>query len=110
VAGPIQREADHNVRSLLGAIARITLMPIEVSDEFLLPVQAHTLRGFANALCGRNRLRRSKECVVADAVVIEPVSASDSLLTGKRTGNFSIFWAASRIRGPTNPIIPGLLS
>ena len=28
------------------------------------------------------------ECVVADAVAIEPVSAPNSLLTGKLTGNY----------------------
>jgi hypothetical protein len=30
------------------------------------------------------------ECVVADAVDLEPVSRPKSLLTGKRTGNFLI--------------------
>ena len=30
------------------------------------------------------------DCVVADAVAFERVSASNSLLTGKRTGIFSI--------------------
>ena len=29
------------------------------------------------------------ECVVANAVAIEPVSAPNSLLTGKLTGNFA---------------------
>ena len=32
-------------------------------------------------------IRRNRECVVADAVGIEPVSYSNSLLTGKFTGN-----------------------
>jgi hypothetical protein len=32
----------------------------------------------------------AQDCVVADAVLVGLVSASNSLLTGKRTGNFSI--------------------
>src|SRR6478752_3843061 len=33
-------------------------------------------------------IRDSRDCVVADAVAVEPVSILNSLLTGKLTGNF----------------------
>jgi hypothetical protein len=35
------------------------------------------------------------DCVVADAVAVEPVSPPNSLLTGKRAGNFSILSQAA---------------
>jgi hypothetical protein len=38
--------------------------------------------------------------MVADAVAIEPVSASNSLVTGKRTGNFAI---SERFRASADP-------
>src|SRR6185436_10638675 len=48
--------------------------------------------GRANAAFSRkvSGNRDSGNCVVADAVQCEPVSTHNSLLTGKRTGNFSI--------------------
>jgi hypothetical protein len=37
------------------------------------------------------------DCVVADAVLVEPVSNENSLLTGKLTGNFIKFLARGAI-------------
>jgi hypothetical protein len=45
--------------------------------------------------------------LVADAVAIEPVSTSNSLLTGKRTGNFTdsgLRQATDRVLDPQNQL------
>jgi hypothetical protein len=42
----------------------------------------------------------ARECVVADTVRIEPVSTANSLLTGKRTGNFAEFGHPLRFLRP----------
>jgi hypothetical protein len=54
--------------------------------------------GRANAACSRKGsvIRDLGNCVVVDAVHIEPVSTPESLLTGKRTGNFVKFVRAVR--------------
>jgi hypothetical protein len=46
--------------------------------------------GRVNAACSHkvSVIRDSGDCVVADAVLVEPVSNENSLLTGKLTGNF----------------------
>ena len=46
-----------------------------------------------NRLCLRaaGKSPVARECVVADAVTYELVSASNSLVTGKNTGNFAVF-------------------
>jgi hypothetical protein len=43
----------------------------------------------AGFLLARCQLRVSEDWVVADAVICEPVSAANSQLTGKFTGNFA---------------------
>jgi hypothetical protein len=35
--------------------------------------------------------------MVADAVAVEPVSAANSLLTGKFTGKFTQFWLRAEV-------------
>ena len=42
------------------------------------------------------------ECVVVDAVAIEPVSAPNSLLTGKLTGNFADIRPSRRFSRPVS--------
>jgi hypothetical protein len=42
------------------------------------------------------------DCVVADAVSIEPVSNSNSLLTGKNTGNFADSGPALQFQRPVS--------
>jgi hypothetical protein len=55
--------------------------------------------GRVNAACSHkvSVIRDSGDCVVADAVLVEPVSNENSLLTGKLTGNFAFL-------GPQKPI------
>ena len=50
---------------------------------------AHATRQLAGYLTNLRNTRFARECVVADAVRIEPVSTSNSLRTGKLTGNFA---------------------
>jgi hypothetical protein len=54
--------------------------------------------GRANAACFHkvSVTRDSGDCLVADAVLVEPVSNENSLLTGKLTGNFVKFLRAAR--------------
>jgi hypothetical protein len=44
--------------------------------------------------------RFASDCVVVDALQIEPVSTSNSLLTGKLTGNFADSGALQRFWRP----------
>src|SRR6188768_2026667 len=62
---------------------------------------------FAGHLQVSGKSRGSKECVVADAVVIEPVSASQFPANREKNREFCNFEAPSRIRRPASPMISG---
>jgi hypothetical protein len=67
---------------------------------------SHTRNCAENSDCSptTRNIQLVKDCVVVDAGRIEPVSTSNSLLTGKRTGNFAEtglprrFFAPNRLR------------
>ena len=62
----------------------------------------------AGFLAVSGKSRGSKECVVADAVVIEPVSASQFPANREKNREFCNFGATSRIERPASPMISGL--
>src|SRR5437016_3987943 len=66
-------------------------------------------RGNTGATCEYSSIYNLNECVVVDAVTVEPVSLSNSLLTGKRTGNsqnFETFAELSCLETPGSPAVP----
>ena len=59
------------------------------TSQYLNPRKCPQIAGYSS----ETRKRRfASDCVVADAVGIEPISASNSLLTGKITGNIAVSW------------------
>jgi hypothetical protein len=60
--------------------------PFRLSAETPRPQISRPIRGISLAA---RKSPRPRECVVDDAVLIEPVFNPNSLITGKLTGNFS---------------------
>jgi hypothetical protein len=100
-----------------GASFSLTLKFIGVRKEPLFPSGTKTIRGLGNrsarfhhphpstvcvprAFPGSHLCCGRPDCVADDAVICEPVSAANSLLTGKLTGNFAESGPQSRFSSP----------
>jgi len=57
VSCSVECEANNDLRALLNPIGWITLVPIEMSEQFILPSRPQPLRGHARSIDRRNRTR-----------------------------------------------------
>ena len=78
-----------------------------VSAETETPPESPPIAGYLPVF---EKFPSSKECVVADAVVVKPVSASSFPANREKNREICNFRATSSIRRPTNPMISALFS